>query len=191
VGGAQENTVASVLGLQKKPGLTVNLIAGPTTGPEGSLEPLLHASPNTLQLLPELVRPVHPWKDAVALYRLTRHFLSRRPDIVHTHSGKAGILGRIAARQNNPDAFVLFERAVRIVRERGLPRFEEAVTLQAYADAERRRGNEETAGNLLQKARDIYDELGIRHLRRRWVDLFGPVTEDDAPAGGVREDDDA
>ena len=38
VGGAQENTVATVLGLRQKPGVEVNLISGPTTGPEGSLE---------------------------------------------------------------------------------------------------------------------------------------------------------
>ena len=38
VGGAQENTVASVLGLRDKPGLEVDLISGPTSGPEGSLE---------------------------------------------------------------------------------------------------------------------------------------------------------
>ncbi len=38
VGGAQENTVASVLGLRTKPGVEVKLISGPTTGAEGSLE---------------------------------------------------------------------------------------------------------------------------------------------------------
>ena len=32
VGGAQENTVASVLGLRNKPGLEVDLISGPTSG---------------------------------------------------------------------------------------------------------------------------------------------------------------
>jgi hypothetical protein len=37
VGGAQENTVASVLGLRQKPGVEVHLLSGPTTGPEGSL----------------------------------------------------------------------------------------------------------------------------------------------------------
>ena len=35
VGGAQENTVATVLGLRKKSGVEVDLISGPTTGPEG------------------------------------------------------------------------------------------------------------------------------------------------------------
>ena len=97
VGGAQENTLASVLGLRNKPGLEVNLISGPTRGPEGSLEPVLEDYAGLLQVVPELVRPVHPWKDLVALRRLTRMFASQQPDIVHTHSGKAGVLGRFAA----------------------------------------------------------------------------------------------
>jgi len=63
VGGAQENTIASVLGLQHKPSLNVSLISGPTFGPEGSLEPLFDAQPGRLKILPELVRPIHPWKD--------------------------------------------------------------------------------------------------------------------------------
>jgi len=37
VGGAQENTLATVLGLRQKPGVEVQLISGPATGPEGSL----------------------------------------------------------------------------------------------------------------------------------------------------------
>ena len=38
IGGAQENTLATIRGLRAKPGLDVKLISGPTTGPEGSLE---------------------------------------------------------------------------------------------------------------------------------------------------------
>lgn len=97
VGGAQENTIASVLGLRQKPGVEVDLVSGPTTGPEGSLESEFAGAPELLTLVPELVRPVHPWKDILALRKLTRLFRQRRPDIVHTHSGKAGILGRLAA----------------------------------------------------------------------------------------------
>jgi glycosyltransferase involved in cell wall biosynthesis len=137
VGGAQENTIASVLGLRKSPGLDVDLISGPTTGPEGSLESQLVAAdvrrrtnpdtpadtlsptgeegwgegatefapgsvpektqPQILTLVPELVRPVHPWNDLLALSKLTRLFRERKPDLVHTHSGKAGVLGRLAA----------------------------------------------------------------------------------------------
>jgi glycosyltransferase involved in cell wall biosynthesis len=97
VGGAQENTVATVLGLRAKPGVRVKLISGPTTGAEGSLEPQFSATPGLLSFVPELVRPVHPLNDWRALRRLEAIFREQKPDIVHTHSGKAGILGRLAA----------------------------------------------------------------------------------------------
>jgi len=99
VGGAQENTVATVLGLRQIPGLTVHLISGPTTGPEGSLTGELAGDPTILSVVPELVRPVRPWQDLRALQHLTRLFKKTRPDLVHTHSGKAGILARLAARR--------------------------------------------------------------------------------------------
>ena len=57
VGGAQENTVATVLGLRQK-GVAVHLISGPTTGPEGSLEPAVNKISSLLTIVPELVRPV-------------------------------------------------------------------------------------------------------------------------------------
>jgi len=97
VGGAQENTAASVLGLRAKSGLDVTLVAGPALGPEGSLEALFAGHPDSLNIVPELVRPIQPWKDCLAWRKLTRLFRAGRPDIVHTHSGKAGILGRLAA----------------------------------------------------------------------------------------------
>jgi len=105
VGGAQENTIASVLGLRNIPGIQADLISGPTSGPEGSLESELAAAdarrrtdePPIFSIIPELVRPVHPWNDLVALRKLTRRFREQKPDLVHTHSGKAGVLGRLAA----------------------------------------------------------------------------------------------
>ncbi len=97
IGGAQENTVASVLGLQPKPGLEVDLFSGPSIGSEGTLESTFAYSPHLLTIIPNLVRPVHPWKDWLAVHHLTRLFRAERPQIVHTHSGKAGILGRLAA----------------------------------------------------------------------------------------------
>ena len=99
VGGAQENTVASVLGLRNKAGLEVDLVSGPASGPEGSLESSFDHIPGALTITPRLVRPVHPLKDCLALRDLTRLFLERKPDIVHTHSSKAGVLGRLAARR--------------------------------------------------------------------------------------------
>src|ERR1700690_21105 len=99
VGGAQENTVASVLGLRRKPGVEVHLISGPTTGPEGSLESELAGAPEVLTRIPELVRPIHPLNDWLALRRLEKILRQQKTGIVHTHNGKAGILGRLAARR--------------------------------------------------------------------------------------------
>lgn len=97
VGGAQENTLASVLGLHRRPDVEVALVSGPTTGPEGTLEPVARQVPGLLTVLPSLVRPVAPWQDLRAWCELTRRFRQQRPDIVHTHSGKAGVVGRLAA----------------------------------------------------------------------------------------------
>jgi glycosyltransferase involved in cell wall biosynthesis len=101
VGGAQENTLATVAGLRQIPGVEVYLLSGPTTGPEGSLEPEARRTlaEQHFVTVPELVRPVHPLKDWLALRRLERLLREQRPDIVHTHSGKAGVLGRFAARR--------------------------------------------------------------------------------------------
>jgi glycosyltransferase involved in cell wall biosynthesis len=95
VGGAQENTLATVIGLRQMPGVEVDFISGPTSGPEGSLE---HQAGDLL-IVPELVRPIHPVNDWRALKKLERILRERKPDVVHTHSGKAGILGRLAARR--------------------------------------------------------------------------------------------
>jgi glycosyltransferase involved in cell wall biosynthesis len=99
IGGAQENTLATVQGLRQKPGVEVKLISGPTTGPEGSLENEAAKIPGLLTIVPELVRPVHPLKDFIALRKLEKILREQKPGLVHTHSGKAGILGRLAAKR--------------------------------------------------------------------------------------------
>ncbi|HEY4415238.1 MAG TPA: glycosyltransferase family 4 protein [Verrucomicrobiae bacterium] len=101
IGGAQENTVLTLGGLRQKGGLEISLISGPTTGPEGSLEAEARKilSGSQLTIVPELVRPVSPLNDFSALRKLEHILRQQRPDIVHTHSGKAGILGRLAAKR--------------------------------------------------------------------------------------------
>ena len=75
------------------------MISGPTTGPEGSLEPEVSKIPGLLTIVPELVRAVHPSRIGWRCGSLKQILREQKPDIVHTHSGKAGILGRLAARR--------------------------------------------------------------------------------------------
>jgi glycosyltransferase involved in cell wall biosynthesis len=49
-------------------------------------------------VIPELGREINPLKDWVTLLKLYRLFRDRRPHIVHTHTAKAGTVGRMAAR---------------------------------------------------------------------------------------------
>jgi len=98
IGGAQENTLFTVEELSKNPNYEVTLILGPQTGPEGDLLKETDLEENyRLTIIPELVREINPLKDLTALYKLYRIFKKKKYDIVHTHSSKAGILGRIAA----------------------------------------------------------------------------------------------
>jgi glycosyltransferase involved in cell wall biosynthesis len=97
VGGAQENTLFNCLDLVQNFGDTVKLITGPTEGPEGKLL----AQSNTEGLLIEgqknLIRAISPVHDTKALRALKNAIRSWQPQVVHTHSAKAGLLGRAAA----------------------------------------------------------------------------------------------
>lgn len=97
IGGAQENTLLTVEGLHHRHGDDVTLITGPAEGPEGDLFDRAGRLGLKVELVPELVRAVRPGTDARA-YRVLRNEIRRlKPDVVHTHSSKAGILGRAAA----------------------------------------------------------------------------------------------
>jgi glycosyltransferase involved in cell wall biosynthesis len=98
LGGAQENTLLTVEGLDRLGGYRTTLIAGPAIGPEGGLVERAQRRGVDLILLPSLRRAISPWRDALAFRALLWTFRDERPDIVHTHSSKAGILGRLAAR---------------------------------------------------------------------------------------------
>ena len=47
--------------------------------------------------IPSLQRAINPWKELVGFVTLVRTIRSIRPDVVHTHMAKAGVLGRLAA----------------------------------------------------------------------------------------------
>jgi hypothetical protein len=96
VGGAQENTVLTCRGLVEK-GHEVTLIAGDETGPEGSLWDQAERCGCKLIRLASMCRAVRPMCDLRARRDLLEIFRREKPQVVHTHSSKAGILGRSAA----------------------------------------------------------------------------------------------
>ena len=97
IGGAQENTLLTVDGLHHRYNDDVTLITGPAEGPEGDLFDRASALGLKVDIFPELVRPIRPVVDLQAYRRLRAAFRELTPQVVHTHSSKAGILGRAAA----------------------------------------------------------------------------------------------
>jgi glycosyltransferase involved in cell wall biosynthesis len=99
IGGAQENTRYNCLDLVRNFGDDVTLVTGPSLGAEGSLLDK-HQDPDLKVIeLPELIRSIRPVVDYQAHRKLKKLLRELSPDVVHTHSAKAGILGRSAAWQ--------------------------------------------------------------------------------------------
>ncbi len=97
VGGAQENTLLSVEGLDQIPEFDCVLLTGTDDGTEGSLIPRAEKSTRLLTL-PELGREVNPLLDLKSLFLLRNIIREGRYHIVHTHMSKAGVVGRWAAK---------------------------------------------------------------------------------------------
>ncbi|MEW6359238.1 MAG: glycosyltransferase family 4 protein [Planctomycetota bacterium] len=98
LGGAQENTLLTVEGLQRMPDYDVVLLTGPAIGPEGELIERARRNGVRLEIIAEMRREIHPVRDLRAFLRILCYLRRFRPHVVHTHSSKAGILGRLAAR---------------------------------------------------------------------------------------------
>ena len=98
VGGAQENTLLSCEG-QHDHGHEVTLITGPALGPEGSLMERASKYGYRVEVIDAKRRAVLPGKDYLTYRALIRRLRELKPDVVHTHSSKAGIIGRWAARR--------------------------------------------------------------------------------------------
>lgn len=96
LGGAQQNTIMSCAA-QTAAGHRIALAFGPIYGPEGSLLHEAQQSGAELIEIPHMRREISPWHDVLCYRDLKRLIRRLRPDVVHTHSSKAGILGRAAA----------------------------------------------------------------------------------------------
>ncbi|HAH05265.1 MAG TPA: hypothetical protein DCM05_01875 [Elusimicrobia bacterium] len=96
-GGAQQNTLHTVAHLDAQ--RFEPLLA---CGRGGLLDPAAVELDRTgrcrLRFLPDLVREISPLRDLSAFFQLYSWLRAERPAIVHTHSSKAGVLGRLAAR---------------------------------------------------------------------------------------------
>jgi glycosyltransferase involved in cell wall biosynthesis len=96
LGGAQENTLITCKKLAER-GHDVTLITGPALGPEGELFNQTQGQKYRTIVIDQMRRAIEPVKDFAAYRKLKNVLLELEPDIVHTHSAKAGILGRYAA----------------------------------------------------------------------------------------------
>jgi rhamnosyl/mannosyltransferase len=156
VGGAQEHALETVSHLPRDR-YDAWIVTGSETGPEGSLHARAADEGASLDVLPQLVRDPAPAKDALAVARLRIRFRRARPDIVHTHSSKAGIVARLAARWARVPVIVhtvhgwsFHERMSRRERfvykrlERMVARFTDAIVVLSEED--RRKGLEARIG---------------------------------------------
>jgi len=96
LGGAQENTLITCKLLAQR-GHDVTLITGPAIGPEGELFEQTKKQKYNVIVIPKMIRAICPLYDPISYFQIKKHLKHIKPDIVHTHSAKAGILGRFAA----------------------------------------------------------------------------------------------
>lgn len=96
-GGSADNTLLSCIG-QRRRGCEVTLAAGPGLTEESPLRAQAEAKGVKLVRVPSLVRAIRPHLDLAALWACHRLIRKGRFDLVHTHTSKAGIVGRMAAR---------------------------------------------------------------------------------------------
>ena len=101
IGGAQENTLITCKGLAERCH-DVTLITGPALGPEGQLFEQTKNQKYKTIVIDSLRRQINPAYDIPAYKEIKKILSQLQPDIVHTHSAKAGILGRFAAYNLSP-----------------------------------------------------------------------------------------
>lgn len=89
-GGAQANTLYTASALDRR-----RFDAFIVAGPGGILE--ARAEPGRLIEVRSLAREINPFKDFAAFFELKALLRGMAPLVAHTHSSKAGILGRLAA----------------------------------------------------------------------------------------------
>ena len=139
----------------------VEILSGPQTGSEGSLIDEVRAREIPLIILPDLLRQISLIHDLQALGKMRRIMRDGGYQIVHTHSSKAGILGRLAAhRAGTPiivhtvhgwsfhDYMSPLTKMAYILLERWMASFSDAMIVVAAGDT--RKGLEAGIGRAAQ-----------------------------------------
>jgi glycosyltransferase involved in cell wall biosynthesis len=102
-GGSSDCTLLQAIAAARR-GHRVTVAAGPSPI-ESSLVSRARATAGLeLVIIPELARPIRPWNDLRALRAIVRLLRERACDILHTHTSKAGALGRLATLFRRPAA---------------------------------------------------------------------------------------
>ena len=96
MGGPALHVAYLTAGLAKR-GYDTTLVAGSLARGEESMA--FVADELGVEVIPiaELHREISPMRDALAVFRLARLIQQQRPQILHTHTAKAGAIGRLAA----------------------------------------------------------------------------------------------
>lgn len=84
--------LAGQMKFMKKNGFDVTMISA-----DGKERSGLSASEECPHIIVPLTRQITPWKDIKCLWQLVKIIKKEKPDIVHTHTPKAGLLGMLAA----------------------------------------------------------------------------------------------
>jgi glycosyltransferase involved in cell wall biosynthesis len=94
VGGPARHVVWLTAGLREA-GFETVLVAGVVPAGEDDMGYFAAANDVAPQVIPQMSREISP-QDAVTVWKLYKLFLRERPAIVHTHTAKAGTVGRVA-----------------------------------------------------------------------------------------------
>jgi glycosyltransferase involved in cell wall biosynthesis len=150
VGGAQLTVLRLCRDL--KHDYDVRVVCGPDVGQEGSIFDAVAAEVPTT-LLPVLRRSIRPFDDVRALTGLRAFYRNTRPAIIHTHSSKAGLVGRLAAHGSGA-------RVVHTIHGWGHTPLDPPLRRTAFVAAERLAARYSDA--LLAVSGDVLEE-GVRH----------------------------
>ncbi len=181
VGGAQESALVTCEGLDPQRYRQV-LFTGIEADDEGTMFAEAEERGVTVKLAPELVHRIRPVADLRAVRRLAERLAAAGTELVHTHSSKAGLVGRLAARRLgvpivhsvhgwsfNDHMGPALRRAV-VATERWAARATDAIVVEASPDL----------------AKGLAARIGRReqyHLIRNGIDLRSLVHD---PGAGAR-----